>query len=106
MAVSQSALVAVWIAVRAPGLIELRADAQRGIERGERTLEDEAQRFSSQVAQIALAHGQQIGSLKSNFAFDCGSLAAKQTENGESQRAFARATLADQAEDFAFLNIE
>ena len=61
-----------------PGFFELRADAQRGVERGERTLEDEAKRLSTQTAEFALAHGEQIGSLKNNSSFfDGGTLAAE-----------------------------
>ena len=90
----------------APSFLELRADAERGIQRGKWALEDEAERASADLAQVALSHGEQVGSLKSDFPFHRGALAAEQAEDREGKRAFARAALADQAENFTLLDFE
>src|SRR5437660_9566371 len=65
------------VAVSAPGFPELRADSERGVERGKRTLKHETQGTSAEAAQFPFAQGEQIGAPEKNVAFDDGALAAE-----------------------------
>ncbi len=77
-----------------------------GIQRRERTLQDQAERASTQVAQIAFAHCKQVRSLKMNVPFDGGALASEQSEDGQCQGALTGTTLANQSDDFAARDFE
>src|SRR5690349_12654232 len=84
------ALLAVAGLVRAPGLVHLRADLQRRIQRGHRTLQDKADIASTNFAHLGFGERHQLAALEAHAAASFSAFEIKQAQDAERESAFAR----------------
>src|SRR6202011_6198656 len=92
------------LAMCVPGLLDLRSDAQRRIERGQRTLRYQRNLPPADTPKVTVAKTDLIATAELNLAGDSSTLMVEQSEDGQGQRAFARPTLAGKPEGLARLH--
>src|SRR5882762_6134214 len=92
--------------MRMPGFHELGTDPQRGIERAEWTLQDNADFTASQRAHLRFSLRKEILSFENNLAADCAPFQMEQAEDGKCQRALARAALSNKSQVVATSDFE
>ena len=87
--------------MRPPGLVQLRADPQTGVQRGERTLQDQPDLAAAHLPHLALGQAHQRLPPERDLPACGSSPEGEQLQNRQGQGALARATLTNQSQNLA-----
>src|SRR5579872_1051847 len=89
-----------------PGFFQLSSDAESGIERGERTLQNQTHFLAAQESHLTFSACHKVAAAKLHRAFGGAVLQIKQPQNRQSQGAFSAAALSYESENLSRIDVQ